>query len=593
MKTKAIRKLASMLLTAALISGAACAGGGQDLYAYAASTWDAAEGQTLTDAIASADAVHTKQQTQSGVFDNFKKLLNENTAETATISQKEVESLLSNSGGKNSLTYKEAVSDVNLYFKALKYGYGAYEYFGGDTRFNKAKKEVLGKLEGKKKVSRTSLTKYLQNAMRFVIDGHFAVEGMTNTNKDSVAYQYYYDYSHAFSKDAKGYYKVKNGKKWYYKSCTTKSVSLQKTLTPSGKIVYSPVLFCKKSNSVKKSTITLVNGKNTKKETVNWKEQKSFSLTAPCREPDFKYLEQNGAAYISVRNFDWDYEEELSKFTESGASVQNASMIIFDIRSNGGGSDSFAEKWVKNFTGEKPVLNRAFSNHLTALNDSDYGKEVNDININTGYMIKNNIPIIVLVDNKCGSAGETMLLSLRSLENVIVIGGNSYGAQLCGNMQWYKLPNSGMNVAFGRSLGFACKVANVDNKGYTPDIWCNPSNALKAVTNMLKKQNYISADTSKYFMEQGGDKYNEVCIKFVGSLVPADSGFGRIGNDKLDVVCNGKTITDYTVVSSDSSKMEASRLSNGKLSLKAVQIDEKVPITITYKGKNYVFYANS
>ena len=143
----------------------------------------------------------------------------------------------------------------------------------------------------------------------------------------------------------------------------------------------------------------------------------------------------------------------MSKFTESGASAQNASMIIFDIRSNGGGSDSFAEKWVKNFTGEKPVLNQAFSNHLTALNGSDYGKEVNDININTGYMIKNNIPIIVLVDNKCGSAGESMLLSLRPLENVIVIGGNSYGAQLCGNMQWYKLPNSGMNVAFGRSNG--------------------------------------------------------------------------------------------------------------------------------------------
>lgn len=383
MKTKAIRKLASLVLTAALISGAACAGGGQDLYAYAASTWDAAEGQTLTDAIASADAVHTKQQTQSGVFENFKKLLNNNTAATAKISKKEVESPLSNSGGKNSLTYKEAVSDVNLYFKALKYGYGAYEYFGGDTRFNKAKKEVLGKLKGKKKVSRENLTKYLQNAMRFVIDGHFSVEGMTNTNKDSVAYQYYYDYSHAFNKDAKGYYKVKNGKKWYYKSCTTKSVSLQKTLTPSGEIVYSPVLFCKKANSVKKSTITLANGKSTKKETVNWKEQKSFSTTASCREPDFKYLEENGVAYISVRNFDWNYKDKLSQFTASGASAKNASMIIFDIRSNGGGSDDFPAQWVKNFTGEEAVLNKAFSNHLTALNGCDYGKEANDINVNT------------------------------------------------------------------------------------------------------------------------------------------------------------------------------------------------------------------
>ena len=88
MKTKAIRKLALLVLTAALISGAACAGSSQDLYAYAASTWDAAEGQTLTDAIASADVAHTKQQTQSDVFGNFKKLLNNNTAATAKISKK-------------------------------------------------------------------------------------------------------------------------------------------------------------------------------------------------------------------------------------------------------------------------------------------------------------------------------------------------------------------------------------------------------------------------------------------------------------------------------------------------------------------------
>lgn len=47
----------------------------------------------------------------------------------------------------------------------------------------------------------------------------------------------------------------------------------------------------------------------------------------------------------------------------------------------GGGSDSFATQWVKNFTGEKPVLNQAFSNHLTALDGWDYGKEVNDINV--------------------------------------------------------------------------------------------------------------------------------------------------------------------------------------------------------------------
>ncbi len=234
-----------------------------------------------------------------------------------------------------------------------------------------------------------------------------------------------------------------------------------------------------------------------------------------------------------------------------------------------------------------------FSNHLTALGDGSYNKEVTDIFVNAGHMIKNNIPIIVLVDDKCGSSGEFMLLSLRSLENVIVVGGNSYGAQVCGNTQTYKLPNSGITVDFGRSLEFVYKIANVDNKGYMPDIWCNPSNTLKAVTNMLKKQNYISTGISKYFMEQIGDQYNEVCIKFADNFVPAGDGFGRIVNEKLDVVCKEKTITGYNVVSSDTSKIAVRKLSSGKLWIKAIQKGERVPITITYKGKKYIFYANS
>lgn len=491
------------------------------------------------------------------------------------------------------MKYKEAVSDVNLFFKALKYRYGAYEYFGGDKRFNKAKQEVLKNLKGKKTVSKVNLIKYIRNSMKFVVDGHFAIQGQINSKTDSVAYQYYYDYSHQFNKDEKGYYKTENGEKWYYKSCSTKSVKLEKTLTTSGDIVYSPVQFCTKKNNAMTSTLTLVNGNKTKKETVKWKKQKSFNTATSCSEPDFKYLNENGIAYISVRSFSPDYEADLAKFTETGVSARNAKMIIFDIRSNGGGSDFYAKQWVKNFTGEEVKINRIFVGRETALDNGKYEKEIFDIFRQNGVMLNNNVPIIVLVDDKCASAGETMLLALRSMNNVIVIGGNSYGAQICGDVQWYSLPKSGISFCFGKSLVCAYNMNLIDGKGYKPDVWCNPGNTIEAVTNMLEKQDYISDGIGKYFRDKIGDTYDSLAIEFVGAFVMPNDGFGRIADEKLNVTCNGKAIKDYTVESGDPSKITAERLSNGKLSLHAKEADRCVPITITYKGKNYIFYANS
>lgn len=593
MKKKVIKKFVSAALTLSLAVGMTCFAGYGDSYAYGATAWDAANGESLEDAMAEANVNHTKLQTKANAFKGIEKKINTNTAKSAKISKSEINSLLANSNGKKTLKYKEAVSDVNLYFKALKYRYGAYEYFGGDKRFNKAKQEVLKNLKGKKTVSRANLTKYLQNAMKFIIDGHFSIEGLVNSETDSVAYQYYYDYSHKFNKDENGYYKTENGEKWYYKSCSTKSVTLEKTLTTSGDIVYSPVQFCTKTKSAKTSTITLVNGKKTKKETVKWKKQKSFNATMPCSEPDFNYLNENGIAYISVRNFSPNYESELSKFAETGTPSRNAKMIIFDIRSNGGGSDQYAKQWVKNFTGDEAKVNSIYGGHETALDNGTYGKEASDIFTQNGVMLNNNVPIIVLVDDKCGSAGEFMLLALRSMDNVIVVGGNSYGAQICGNTQWYRLPKSGIGFNFGNSLEFAYNKNLIDDKGYKPDVWCNPGNALEAVTKMLEKQDYISDGIGKTFRDKIGDTYTSVAIEFVGNFVMRNDGFGRIVSEQLNVVCNGNAIKDYTVESGDPSKITAERLSNGKLSLQAKEADRRIPITITYKGKSYIFFANS
>lgn len=106
MKNKIFGKLLSTVLTVSLVTGIVCTANYGDSKAYAATKWDSVKGEKLSDAILEATENHEKLQTKENAFEGFKELLNYNTAQTANISESEINSLLSNSNGKKSLTYE-------------------------------------------------------------------------------------------------------------------------------------------------------------------------------------------------------------------------------------------------------------------------------------------------------------------------------------------------------------------------------------------------------------------------------------------------------------------------------------------------------
>lgn len=55
-----------------------------------------------------------------------------------------------------------------------------------------------------------------------------------------------------------------------------------------------------------------------------------------------------------------------------------------------------------------------------------------DGGVSRGNWLPNDIPVIVLMDSRCGSSGESALTFAKTMDNVIVIGSNSAGYQLCG-----------------------------------------------------------------------------------------------------------------------------------------------------------------
>lgn len=211
-------------------------------------------------------------------------------------------------------------------------------------------------------------------------------------------------------------------------------------------------------------------------------------------------------ALITIRRFDWNYEETMDEFVRTGSDLKNAKLIIIDARSNSGGDEDFIKNWLKSYTGEEPEQKTIISNWGTAMFDriqayADLGEEFaafrtgdKDYELFQGKLLENSTPILLLTDSMSGSAGESIVTYCRTLDNCLVIGGPTRGAQLVGNVRGWTLPNSGIGFQFGQSFHFIYNMENVDGKGYEPDLWCDPKTSLQAVLSMVGRYDLGSAE---------------------------------------------------------------------------------------------------
>ncbi len=430
-------------------------------------------------------------------FDGFEDYLQHHRGEVE-ITQAEIDSLMDlNHPGKATLTRAEALEDVDLYFRALHYSYGAYYYFG-EENFQKAENTIRAKLSSCKTITRDQLISLMYSNLLFVRDGHFCIAGRYEpAYESSVQYLYYYS-DRSFGKDANGYYLLGESEKWYYTSCGNANVEMQPYLEKSGRVCYSLRQFCPATAAHTTDIITLTKGGETKTVSLTWSLSQSY-LEDGSQVPDYHYLKSNGIALITIRRFDWNYEETMDEFVRTGSDLKNAKLIIIDARSNSGGDEDFIKNWLKSYTGEEPEQKTIISNWGTAMFDrtqayADLGEEFaafrtgdKDYELFQGKLLANSTPILLLTDSMSGSAGESIVTYCRTLDNCLVIGSPTRGAQLVGNVRGWMLPNSAIGFQFGQALHFIYSMENVEGKGYAPDLWCNPKTSLQSVLNMVER----------------------------------------------------------------------------------------------------------
>ena len=449
-------------------------------------------------------SVNEKRRTDMAsevTFDGFEDYIVNDPSTIDLLSDDEIKALVTNHPTRQSVSRDDALADVDLLFRALHNAYAAYYYFGED-KFDAAEAEVKAWVQKQKTVNVEKLGQTINTALQFVQDAHFAIRPGEENVKQQKAWYSYIGTEQSFFKDDSGYYRMIDGEKWYVDSLSNKSCEMSPVLRANGSLGYAPTLLCH-GKAGSSDTITLRNGDGvTRTDKIVWKANESllddtWDRSSAC----YRYLEENGILYLSIRLFDNRRfaDTVLPEYAASGSKAKNCKLVIYDLRSNGGGDDRYARTWTQNFTGAKSVEPKvAAGNRGSKLGNAAgfnwMSVGIFDGGVSRGNWLPNDIPVIVLMDSRCGSSGESALTFAKTMDNVIVIGSNSAGYQLCGNVYDYSLPRTGITACFGVSLSFYGSMDNVDYKGYEPDLWCNPKTALQSVLNMVERYDLGSAE---------------------------------------------------------------------------------------------------
>lgn len=449
-------------------------------------------------------SVNEKRRTDMAsevTFDGFEDYIVNDPSTIDLLSDDEIKALVTNHPTRQSVSRDDALADIDLLFRALHNAYAAYYYFGED-KFDAAEAEVKAWVQKQKTVNVEKLGQTINTALQFVQDAHFSIRPGEENVKQQKAWYSYIGTEQGFSKDDSGYYRMIDGEKWYVDSLSNKSSEMSPVLRANGSLGYAPTLLCH-GKAGSSDTITLRNGDGvTRTDKIVWKANESllddtWDRSSAC----YRYLEENGILYLSIRLFDNRRfaDTVLPEYAASGSKAKNCKLVIYDLRSNGGGDDRYARTWTQNFTGAKSVEPKvAAGNRGSKLGNAAgfnwMSVGIFDGGVSRGNWLPNDIPVIVLMDSRCGSSGESALTFAKTMDNVIVIGSNSAGYQLCGNVYDYSLPCTGITACFGVSLSFYGSMDNVDYKGYEPDLWCNPKTALQSVLNIVERYDLGSAE---------------------------------------------------------------------------------------------------
>jgi len=401
------------------------------------------------------------------------------------------------------LKVEDAREDVERLFYLLENGYAGYGYFEDLGDFEVSKEGIMAELDGKYILQRGDLSKIIHEHLGFLHDSHLSI----GDNGYGKHHDFWYS-SHEVRQDAQGYKLEQDGVNSPLVSVNGESPDLY--LFPSinslGDSVFRLGVLSPEQTGALEVELENVD------EPLQVELERSERVSGPLFSDELV----GGVPVVKIWSFSDQHKEYIDQFLASASKYKDEPCLIVDIRGNGGGNTAYAREWVTGYTGHNPgsiqiytelvsetsMMGRAnyfsynlhhypeleeqgysqkaegFRDHAKEVEEGEYPAYWSPYNVPVAKDIPSNRTLIVLVDSGVGSAAEGFLCYLRQVENVVLLGENSGGAVIYGQMTMHMLPNSHLQVRLPITLNVFTDLVYREERGFYPDIWVPAGDAV-------------------------------------------------------------------------------------------------------------------
>lgn len=154
---------------------------------------------------------------------------------------------------------------------------------------------------------------------------------------------------------------------------------------------------------------------------------------------------------------------------------------MLDLRSNTGGDSTMGDQWLSTYgnTGRSfPSNNESFG----TLNGKSSGLSLPD------KWISHDNLLILLAGKVSGSAAEDLIENACNLENVLIVGENTFGSMLA-NAGYIELPNSKCSVTMSASSVYLRPDSDPfeEFRGFEPDLWVPADEAEELAAKLIQR----------------------------------------------------------------------------------------------------------
>lgn len=413
------------------------------------------------------------------------------------------------------ISREEASEDTEYLFYLFSHGYCGYGYFMTRGDFDEAKQTILGELETQPTWTPSDFSQILRDNLTFIHDCHLTIGTMEYGKHED----FWYDTTLEVSKTAGEYSFISDNTTHTVVSINGEDPDafMFPSLNAQGDFMYRMGML---SQSAPDPLVLTVRSSNEQYQIAIELQRSTFSSFS---DNIFREDTVGGIPVVRILSFSDHYDEYLNKFLQTARKYKGVPCLIIDIRGNRGGSETWPERWVTQFTGQKPSSIRYFTeliskttmmgraNMMEYLFDKypethTYGAGISQFHAqadmferrtavpywtgpfsSSAHMIPNETTLIVVMNGRVASSGEGFVNYLSQVENVIFVGENTEGALVFGQMTYHRLPHSKLLVQLPTSLNIPLDLELREEKGLFPNLWIPAEDALNCAVAALRR----------------------------------------------------------------------------------------------------------